>query len=107
MNVARSLLDDIKTQQLKWYGHVQRMEERRLPKKVIKWSKPGRRKRGRPKATWAEGIKGLMGEKGLIEEDWKDRQRQMEEKDKIIVKWAQEDVETSDNLLNKIKNKIK
>jgi hypothetical protein len=24
----------------------------------------------------------------------------MEEKDKIIVKWAQEDVETSNNLLN-------
>ena len=34
MNVTRSLLDDIKTQQLKWYGHVQRMEEGRLPKKV-------------------------------------------------------------------------
>jgi len=29
-------------------------------------------------------------------------QRQVEEKDKIIVKWAQEDVETSNNLLNKI-----
>jgi len=25
----------------------------------------------------------------------------MEEEDKIIVKWAQEDVETSNNLLNK------
>ena len=53
MNVTRSLLDDIKTQQLKWYGHVQRMEEGRLPKKVMKWSPPGRRKRGRPKASWA------------------------------------------------------
>jgi len=29
MNVARSLLDDIKTKQLQWYGHVQRMEEGR------------------------------------------------------------------------------
>jgi len=44
MNVRRSLLDDIKTQQLKRYGHVQRMEERRLPRKVMKWSPPGRRK---------------------------------------------------------------
>jgi len=26
MNVVRSLLDDIKTKQLQWYGHVQRME---------------------------------------------------------------------------------
>jgi hypothetical protein len=23
--------------------------------------------------TWAEGIRGLMGEKGLMEEDWDDR----------------------------------
>jgi len=31
----------------------------------------------------------------------------MEEKDKITVKWAQEDVETSNNLLNKkIKNAV-
>ena len=74
MNVTRSLLDDIKTQQLKWYGHVQRMDEGRLLKKVMKWSPPGRRKRGRPKATWAVGIRGLMGEKGLMEEDWNDRE---------------------------------
>jgi hypothetical protein len=25
--------------------------------------------------TWAEGIRGLMGEKGLIEEDWNDRSK--------------------------------
>ena len=70
MNVTRSLLDDINTKQLKWYGHVQRMEEGRLPKQAMKWNPPGRRKRGRPKLTWAEGIRGLMGEKGLVEEDW-------------------------------------
>jgi hypothetical protein len=33
----------------------------------------GRRKRGRPKPTWAEEIRGLMEEKGLMEEDWNDR----------------------------------
>jgi hypothetical protein len=27
MNVVKSLLDDIKTKQLQWYGHVQRMED--------------------------------------------------------------------------------
>jgi hypothetical protein len=62
MNVTRSLLDDIKTKQLQWYGHVQRMEEGRLPKEVMKWRPPRRRrKRGRPQLTWAEGIRGLMG----------------------------------------------
>ena len=72
-NVVRSLLDDTKIKQLQWYGHVQRMEEGRLPKEVMKWSPPGRRKQGRPKLTWAQGIRGLMGEKGLLEEDCNDR----------------------------------
>ena len=26
----------------------------------------------RPKRTWADGIRGLMGEKELIEDDWND-----------------------------------
>jgi hypothetical protein len=39
----------------------------------MKWRPPGRRKRGRPKLTWAEGIRGLVGEKGLVEEDRNDR----------------------------------
>jgi hypothetical protein len=42
-------------------------------KDVTKWRPPGRRKRGRPKRTWADGIRGVMGEKGLMEDDWKDR----------------------------------
>ena len=49
------------------------MGEGRLPKEVMKWRPQGRRKRGRPKLTWAEGIRGLMGEKGFMEEDWNDR----------------------------------
>ena len=73
VNVTRSVLDGIKTKQLKWFGHVQRMGEGRLLKEVMKWRPPGRRKRGRPKLTWAKGIRGLMGEKGLMEEDWNDR----------------------------------
>jgi len=73
MNVTRSLLADIKTKQLQWYGHVQRMEEGRVPTEVTKWRPPGRRKRGRPKLTWVEVIRGLMGEKGLMEEDWNER----------------------------------
>jgi hypothetical protein len=49
------------------------MEEGRMQKEVMKWLPPVRRKRGRPKLTWAEWIRGLRGEKGLMEEDWNDR----------------------------------
>jgi hypothetical protein len=30
---------------------------------------------GRPKLTWVEGIRGLIGEKGLMEEDWNNRSK--------------------------------
>jgi len=56
VNVTRALLDDIKTKQLQWYGHVSRMEEGRLPKEVMKWRPLGRRKRGRPKRTGRTGL---------------------------------------------------
>jgi hypothetical protein len=39
----------------------------------MKWRPLRIRKQVRPKLTWAEEIKGLMGEKGLMEEDWNDR----------------------------------
>ena len=34
-----------------------------------------KRKRGRPKLTWAEEIRELMEEKGLMEENWNDRDK--------------------------------
>ena len=40
-----------------------------------------------------------MGEKGLVEEDWNDRD-EWRKKILLSVQWAQEDVETSYNLLN-------
>jgi len=40
MNIVRSLLDDMQTNQLQWYEHVQRTEEGRLPKEVMKWRPP-------------------------------------------------------------------
>jgi len=61
MNTVKSLLEDIRTKQLQCYMHVQRIEEGRLRKPVMKWRPPGRRKRCGPKLIWAEGIRGLMG----------------------------------------------
>ena len=51
-----------------------------------------------------EGIGGLMGEKGLMEEDWNGRGNWRKKILRIIVKWAQEDVEALYNLLNNNNN---
>jgi hypothetical protein len=45
------------------------MEEERIPKEVMKWCPKERKKQARPKVTWAEGIREVTGEKGLIKED--------------------------------------
>ena len=39
----------------------------------MKWSPPGRIKRGRPKATWQKGLEDCWGENGLMDGDWNDR----------------------------------
>jgi hypothetical protein len=84
----------MKTKQLHWCGHVQRMEEGRLPKEVMKWRPPVRRKLGRPKLIWAEGIRELMVEKGFMEEDWNYRHNWRKNIIYVINEWAQEDVNT-------------
>ena len=74
MKVKGSLTEDIKTAQLRWFGHVKRMREDRLPKKIFEWQPMGRRKRGRPNITWTEGILKTMRERGIQEGDWEDRE---------------------------------
>ena len=56
MGVGHTIVDDIKTKQLIWYGHVQRMAENRLPKQILLWTPQGRRRRVRPRRSWRDGI---------------------------------------------------
>ncbi|KAK4883736.1 hypothetical protein RN001_000007 [Aquatica leii] len=73
MKVSHTLMDDIKTIQLKWYGHVQRMNKGRLPKQMLIWKPPRKRKRGRPR-SWREGIENEIRERGKEEYMWEDRE---------------------------------
>ena len=35
----------IRYKQLNWYGHVQRMDQERLPRRILKWCPPGKRRK--------------------------------------------------------------
>ena len=56
------------------YGHVQRMNEERLPR-IILWFRPGRRRRrkGRPRNSWKQEVT-VMREKGTNNMEWIDRE---------------------------------
>jgi hypothetical protein len=51
------IIDIIERKRLQWYGHVKRMKEEGLPKLIIEWKPGERRKRGRPRKTWMEGVR--------------------------------------------------
>jgi hypothetical protein len=67
-----TLTDTIVAKQLKWYGHMKRTEEGRLPKKIYEWTAIERKKRGRPRNTWKK-TKQVIDGRNLREEDYLDR----------------------------------
>jgi len=44
---------------------VERMDPTRLPKIMIHWNPEGRKKRGRPRRTWKDGIYTAMNGRDL------------------------------------------
>jgi len=69
----------IKSRRIAWLGHVMRMDEKRIPKRVLEWKPIGRRIRGRPRKRWVENIEediqalGIRGWKKLNKErtEWR------------------------------------
>jgi hypothetical protein len=46
----------IKAQRLRWFGHIQRMEDDRMVKKLTNWKSFGKRPVGRSKNRWIDGV---------------------------------------------------
>ena len=51
-----TILNKIKRQQLRWLGHVKRMDHDRLPKISLEGTIDGSRPRGRPRKRWIENF---------------------------------------------------
>jgi hypothetical protein len=75
MDSRDMILDDITRKQIIWYGHVERMDPTRLPKIMIHWKPEGRKKRGRARRTWKDGIYTAMNERDLRMGEWNNRRQ--------------------------------
>ncbi|CAH0388391.1 unnamed protein product [Bemisia tabaci] len=71
--VKEKVKDAIKDQG--WMVNVQRMAGDRLPKKVLDWVPPGRRRRGRPMKGWREGIEAEMLRCSIPQDLWFEREQ--------------------------------
>ena len=56
MSKGESIVKWIKGQKISWLGHLERMEEDRLPKKIFTQELEGTRRRGRPRKRWKEEV---------------------------------------------------
>jgi hypothetical protein len=63
----------IKAQRLRWVGHIQRMEDVRMVKKLTNWKPFGKRPAERPKNRWIDEI--LKDMEVLKVKNWKELSR--------------------------------
>jgi hypothetical protein len=69
MEVGKNILEVAEEKRLRWFGNVKRMPGNRLPRKILEWEPEGKRRRGRPKERWIDGVRRSMTNRGLTEEE--------------------------------------
>ena len=65
--------DRVEQSGLRWYGHVKRMNEERLVKRVWTAEARGKRPRGRPEKRWMDGVKKALDARGLTVEQGREK----------------------------------
>jgi hypothetical protein len=80
-----TIIETISLNRFCWFGHVQRMEENRIPKRVLYMNLGTTRLRGRPRNRWQDEVREdgrIVGGEGLQEKSI--YQRGMEEAPKNV-----------------------
>jgi len=95
MSKGESIVNWIKWQRISWLGHVERMEEDRMPKKIFTQELEGTRRRGNPRKGWKEEVERdlqVLGVRRLRElvadrKKWKDIFRQAKTHSGLYCQW--------------------
>ena len=53
---------------LRWFGHVERMDDYRMARRVLMAEVSGGRVRGRPRLGWMDGVRVALGNRGITVE---------------------------------------
>jgi hypothetical protein len=60
---VQSIQEYVERSQLRLYGHVNRMYDKRIVKRVYEAREIGKKPRGRPRKTWKEGLRVTRSDK--------------------------------------------
>ena len=83
-----SVIEKIRYQRWRWYGHVLRMPDHRLPRQALEWTPEGSRRPGRPKDTWRRTISKDKREKNIDMNVEDLAQRRVDWRNFITALWA-------------------
>ena len=75
--IERDLASRADQRVVRWFGHVERMEEYRMERMVLMAEVSGVRVRGIPRLGWMDGVEVALGKRGktveAAQQCWKDR----------------------------------
>jgi hypothetical protein len=77
---VQSVQEYVERSQFRWCGHVNRMDDNRIVKRLCEARETAKRPRGRPRKTWKEGLQEVTRKKGVT---WKEVERTVKDR----VKW--------------------
>ena len=66
--IERELASRADQRVLRWFGHVERVDENRMARTVLTEEVSGGRVRGRPRLGWMDDVKVALGNRGMMVE---------------------------------------
>ena len=66
--IERELASRADQRILRWFGHIERIDESRMARRVLMAEVSGGRVRGRQRLGWMDGVKVTLGNRGMTVE---------------------------------------
>ena len=82
--VRRELAARVDMNVLRWFGHVERMDNERLLKKVMNAKADRRSARGRPRFGWMDGVKRALNDRRMDVREASESARDTNECDAVL-----------------------
>ena len=67
-NAQRELASGADQRLLRWFGHVEKMDEYRMARRMLMSEVSGGRVRRRPRLGWMDGVTAALGNRGITVE---------------------------------------